>query len=361
MKPSTSLLRGWRGPLLVAVAGTLLIASSLQIRQAARARSVSEPTAAPASTAPAGEGVVCFGVVDLDEGVTSLAPVQPGRVAEVLVRENQKVRRGTELLRLDDEAPRGQLAEADAGVGLARFQLEQARKLPESRREQVARQESVLKAASTRLAAARQIRDQRQRLGQPANIAAVDSAASELEIRELEALEQAEAQKLAELRGQDLDAGIRRAEFELAAAEARRDQAKAALEGCRLRAPRDGTILRINTGAGEVLGGVRSLPVVLFAADGPRVIRATVEQEFAGRIKEGDRAIIEDETDGSTTWRGKVERIADWYSQRRTVLHDPSQLTDVRTLECVVVLEPGQSSLRLGQTVRVLMGRVPSD
>jgi hypothetical protein len=89
------------------------------------------------------------------------------------------------------------------------------------------------------------------------------------------------------------------------------------------------------------------------------VIRATVEQEFATRVKEGEPALAQDEANPAVTWRGQVGRVAGWYSQRRTVLHDPSQLSDVRTLECVIVLEPGQPPLRPGQSVRIFIGPAP--
>ena len=82
-------------------------------------------------------------------------------------------------------------------------------------------------------------------------------------------------------RPEDVEVEVRRAEYELKAAEARRDQARLALEECRLKAPRPGTVLRILVGPGDVLGGQPGQPAVLFAADGPQVIRATVEQEFA--------------------------------------------------------------------------------
>ena len=151
-----------------------------------------------------------------------------------------------------------------------------------------------------------------------------------------------------------------RAEFELKAAEARREQAQLALEECRMRAPRPGTVLRILVAPGDVLGGHPGQPAVLFAADGPQVIRATVEQEFA-EPRQGRRARHWSRTTPTppSRWRGRVGRVAGWYNQRRTVLHDPSQLSDVRTLECVIVLDPGQPRLRLGQSVRIKIGPVP--
>ena len=144
---------------------------------------------------------------------------------------------------------------------------------------------------------------------------------------------------MGDLTGQDLTVDLRRAESELKAAEARRDQARLAWEECRLKAPQPGTVLRILVGPGEVVGVQPGQAAVLFAADGPQVIRATVEQEFAPRIKEGQPALVQDEAAAASSWRGRVDRIAGWYSQRRTVLHDPSQFSDVRTLECQIVLE----------------------
>src|SRR5207302_9662744 len=59
-----------------------------------------EAVTAPAS--PQGGSVVCFGHVDVEPGVTALYPIQPGRVTEVLVREDDSVKAGTVLFRLDD-------------------------------------------------------------------------------------------------------------------------------------------------------------------------------------------------------------------------------------------------------------------
>src|SRR5262245_29148029 len=100
--------------------------------------------------------------------VTSLFPLQPGRVAEVIARENQEVAEGAALIRLEDGAARHRLAEAEAGVELCRLRLKEARKLPEQHRSRVAQQEAALEAVDSRLAAARQILVQRQRQSQPA-------------------------------------------------------------------------------------------------------------------------------------------------------------------------------------------------
>lgn len=341
---------------VVLAIGAALILAAVHFRRSAAAP-VTEP---PKSTAPArdAEGLVCYGTVDLERGVASLSAIQPGRVAEVLVAENQHVDPGAELVRLEDAEARGRLAEAEAAVGLARLQLEEAEKQPAIHRIRIEQQRAMRDAMHSRVEAARRTLEREDRLAKSSIITQADRSISQEKIREVEAMERAESRRLEELEAQDVDAAIDRARQEGTIAEARRDQARLAVDACRLRAPRPGTVLRILVAPGDVLGTRPDQPAILFAADGPQVIRATVEQEFAGRVKEGQPATIRDDADPAATWRGRVGRVAGWYGQRRTILHDPSQLTDVRTLECRIVLDPGQPTLRLGQGVRIALGPV---
>jgi HlyD family secretion protein len=338
---------------LSAVAVALVAAAVLFSRTAA-----SSPSPQAGVVGGDGEGVVCFGVVDLEHGVASLYPLQPGRVHEVMVHENQAVSQGTELLRLEDGVARSRLAEAQAAVEAAELQVRQARRLPVEQAGRVAQQQAALDAVSHRLAAARLTLAHRQKQAQSKIASDLEVGVSEEAVRELEALERGEVQRLKDLQGHDVQADVGKAEKELAAARARQEQARLALAEYTLRAPRSGTVLRLLVGPGDVLGGQPAQAAVLFAADGPQVVRAEVEQEFARRIHEGQPATVEDEADATASWPAHVERISGWYNQRRAVLHDPTQLHDVRTVEVLVVLEPGQPRLRLGQSVRVRIGSV---
>lgn len=342
-------------------AGLALTAAAWAFRHSAAAPpSTVAPPRTPAAgrmvEGDSGAGVVCFGVVDLEQGVTGLGPVQPGRVAAVRVRENQAVAAGTELLRLEDAAAQGRLAEAEAGVALARLQVRQASRGPEEHRNRRLQQQEMRAVMRSRLDSARRVFNREKSLVQSKTLAPMEVSTSEEKVHELEALERIEELRLAELDGQDPAIEIQRAEAALRAAEARRDQAKRAVDECQVRAPGPGTVLRLLVGPGDLAGGRPGEPALLFAADGPQVVRATVEQEFAARIHHGAPVLVQDEAEAAASWRGRVERIAGWYSQRRTVLHDPSQLSDVRTLECLILLEPGQPRLRLGQSVRVFLG-----
>jgi multidrug resistance efflux pump len=341
---------------IVLTVGAGLLAAALRFNRTTAAQATD--VRPPAARSEEGGGVVCFGTVDLEHGISALDPLQPGRVAEILVAEGEQVARGADLLRLEDGMARSRLAEATSGVELARLHLAEAQKQPAHHRIRIEQQRAMRDAMHSRVESARRVMEREDRLRKSAVITDSDRSISQERLREVQALERAEEHRLGELEAQDLNAQIHRAEIELQAAQARLRQGEQALEDCRLKAPAPGTVLRILVAPGDVAGGRPGEPALLFAADVPRVIRATVEQEFAGRVKEGDPASVRDEADPSASWRGRVGRVAGWYSQRRTILHDPSQMSDVRTLECLVVLDPGQPQLRLGQSVRVFIGEV---
>ena len=106
-----------------------------------------------------------------------------------------------------------------------------------------------------------------------------------------------------------------------------------------------------------MIAGEPRQPPIEFCPGGPRIIRAEVEQEFVGRVAAGQPALIKDDVQPGSTWQGKVTRVADWYAQRRPILHDPSLFTDVRTVEILIAVDPGQPPLRIGQRVRVTIGQ----
>jgi multidrug resistance efflux pump len=303
------------------------------------------------------ENVVCFGQVDLEHGVTAIYPLQPGRVIEVLVQEGQTVSEGTPLFRMEDRLARSRLKEAQAALDEAELRLEQARKAPRQQRSRIAQQQDAVEAMRHRLSAARHQYTRQQELQKKQLVDANDLAVTEDHVHELEAMLRGEEKRLDELKDQDPTDEVRRAEKEVVAMRARRDQAQIGLDDCVLKAPRKGTVLRLLTGPGDVLSGQTKQPAVQFAIEGQQVVRADVEQEFIGRVKVGLSAVIEDESNTRQAWRGKVERVANWITQRRAVMQEPFQFNDVRTIETLITLDPNQPPLRIGQRVRVRIGQ----
>jgi multidrug resistance efflux pump len=171
----------------------------------------------------------------------------------------------------------------------------------------------------------------------------------------LKATQRGEDAKLAELAAHDPALEVRAAEADVAAARAGLHEAQHALDECTLKAPVAGTVLRVLVGPGDVLDGRPGRSVIVFCAAGPRFIRAEVEHEFARYLRSGQTALLEDDVSGGPIWRGKVKQVSDWYTRRRSVMNEPMQANDVRTVECLIEPDAGAPPLRVGQRLRVVI------
>ncbi len=341
-------------PLSLSLLGGALLALGLV---GARGLPGSSRADGPPAEAPAGpgKGAVCFGHVDLEHGVTALCPLVVGRVTAAPAQENQEVKAGTVLVRLDDYQARRRVQEAEADLTAARESLAQALNLPAQHQARVAQQRAAIEAVQHRLEGGRQILARKRQLARKDLVNAREVKAAEALVQELQALERAETSKLRELELNDPAVGVRSAQASVTAKQARLDEARRRVEECALKAPVDGRVLRVLVGPGDVLGAQPNKPAVLFCPRGRRLIRAEVEQEFASRVAVGQAALIQDDASSGPTWKGRVLRISDWYTQRRSVMREPSRFNDVRTLECLITIDPGQPPLRIGQRVRVTL------
>jgi multidrug resistance efflux pump len=309
--------------------------------------------------------VVCSGRVDAEGLVTALAPVQPGQVIRVSVAEGARVAKGQEILAIDDAQYQIAVREARAAVQAAQVEVDaaavRARQFPKQldvKAKHVDALRADAEAGEKKLA---QMREQ-QRL--TSAVSKVDVEVFEANVRKLRLAAEAAQIELDELRKLDPDLEPRAARTRLDTARAALDRAEAAVRDCVLRAPADGTILRLQAAVGGTLTPTAAPlpgsapPPVMFAPAGPFVVRAELEQSSLGRVREGMRAVIKDDarTD-SPTWSGRVKRIAGWIAPRRSILLEPGELNDVRTTEVVIDLDPSQDRLWIGQRVQVRLVR----
>jgi hypothetical protein len=269
----------------------------------------------PADRDPATEAVG-FGVVDLPHGISGLRTLRAGRVQAVPVRDGQSVKAGAPLVLLDDRE--------------AKLELDQAVSLSNAAQLWYDKLRTSLSAATLG----------RRVLGlTPAGAGR-------------------EAQDMAEA---DSRTALGLAEAELDATRSRVALARLALEECRLSALSDGVVLRLHTAVGEVVGDASApRPVVDFAPEEPRIVRAQIGQEFASRLAVGQTALVRDDTQSPEGWNGTVTDVADWYAPRRPMPEEPELLSDVRTVECLIRLDPEVPHLRLGQRVRVAIHTGPA-
>jgi multidrug resistance efflux pump len=316
------------------------------------------PAAAAAPSRSAGKAS-CFGYVDVEQGVAPLYPVQPGRVVEVMTKEGAAVEAGAPLFRVDDAMAKLRLHEAKDALAAAEARLTQARTLPEQHKSKVAALQAGIEAAREEVAAARKQYDKANRFFQK-NIGGSeeDVGAAEALVRKAEAGVRAREAELAAANAVDPQIMVKLAEQDVDAKRVDVQKAELGLKECTVTAPAKGTVLRLTVSPGEVLGPSPHQAALIFCPDAPRIVRAEVEQEFADHITKGQTAAIQDDATAAGTWTGKVVRLSDWYTHRRSMLLEPLQYNDVRTLECIIELPPGQAPLRIGQRVRVMIGSV---
>lgn len=314
----------------------------------------------PAPAAPAAHSDLHYaflGYADLEQGVTPLYPLQPGRVVKVFVHDGDEVEADAPLFALDAKAAQDLIDEAEADLGDAKLQLEQARKLPEQHEQQLDAQRQAVDARKQEAAAAHAKADEARRLNQSETkaVSDADAAAAAAQAKAADAATAGEEAKLRLLDLDDPTTGVRRAENAVKAKEATLRKAQLGLRECTVWAPVKGRVERVQVGLGEALGPNPQVPALMFAADGPRIIRTEVEQEWANHVALNMTASVEDFSGNGPAWHGHVTRLSDWYTHRRSILMEPLQFNDVRTLECIVTLDPGQPPPRIGQRVRVTL------
>jgi multidrug resistance efflux pump len=327
--------------------------------QAAKPTPPASEATSTSGTARSGGKASCFGFVDVEQGIAPLYPVQLGRVTDVFVHEGARVEAGQPLFRIDDALAKIHLSEAKTAVGAAENHLAQAKSLKEQHKSKIAGQEALIEIAKQEAEAARSQFEKADELYQKASTGSKeDIRGAKALVAKAEAGIKARQAELEALKSMDPQIAIALAEHELAAKRADLDKAELGLKECTVTAPSKGIVLRLGVSVGEILGPTPRHPALMFCPDAPRIVRAEVEQEFADHVATGQAAAIIDDATSEGSWTGKVVRLSDWYTQRRSVLIEPLQYNDVRTLECIIELAPGQAPLRIGQRVRVMIGSV---
>lgn len=303
---------------------------------------------------PADLDVVCTGRVDVIGQVVGLDPSQGGRVKRVIA-EGKTVGKDDVLLELDDSAAVIRERAAKAQVDGLTADLERAKQTRDRFPEQLKTRGVVAAANAARAESAKKAIEQKlAQDGVGVKYSEIEKAAMAAQVAEIDATVKAEAATLLDVGKENPEFLVTAAQARLDAATADHDLAKKAVAECKLLAPGPGRILRVHVGEGGIIGPGGFQPAVVFAPDGPLVVRAEVDQEFLGRVKEGMVAEVQDDNRPDERGRtGRVASIAKWVARRRTMVLEPGEVNDVRTVECVVVLDGTTADLFIGQRMRV--------
>ena len=279
-----------------------------------------------------------------------VAALVPGRIAEVLVKSNDKVFAGELLVRLDDDEAAARVAAAEARVALAK-RARNDQSAPAGSAERRKTEDATADAERT-LADARSALDRIAvdcRAGR-APQADLDAARATLSRAQDHLREQRDA--LAKLRAASDTPLPTRLEGELNVARAEWTLAQAALEKTRVRAPVDGAVLQVDARTGELaVPAIEPALAVLGDVSSLRV-RAEVDEQYLGHMRVGQRILVRAAAFRDHEFDGKVASIARIVGPSRINARGPRKFNDVDVLEVVIDLsEPGP--LVVGQQVDV--------
>jgi membrane fusion protein (multidrug efflux system) len=231
----------------------------------------------------------------VDGHMVFLSPRVAGQVLEVRVVENQQVKKGDVLVRLDPVDFEARVARARADLDAARNRMAQASAAASAAVAQIAAANVKLRHAEQDLARARSLLDEGvgNRMTLDAAIAARDGAAAEQ--RAAEESERAERAALGN------EAPVRQAEAALREAEL-------ALEHTNVIAPFDGTVGKKNAEPGANVSPGQQL--VALSEDAAVWVTANFKETQIDEMNPGDSAEIRVDAYPDLRIRGRVESLS---------------------------------------------------
>lgn len=268
----------------------------------------------PGSGAPATRtAIAARGWVDVEGGLLTVRAPLDGVVAEVNVREGERVQVGQILASLNDELLRSQLSIARAEVLQSAAQIDSLRaRLPQLRSAAERMREAALEGAAP---------------GNSAAEAGVSTLVAE-----------------ADLRAAVANASVLRQ---------RQRDARRQLNAAQIHAPVSGIIVRALARAGDHVAVSLASPLFQVLPDSPQIVRAEVDEGVVDRIGVGRIATVVAEMDDGSPHTARVLRISPMLGP--AALGDsPADRIDRHAVECVLQLDG--PPLRVGQRVLVRFG-----
>jgi len=276
------------------------------------------------------------GIVEPADREVKVAGQVPGRIAQILVKEGDRVAAGAPIAELESGVQRAALAAAQGDLESAKSEL--LRTSHGLRREDVEAQVADTEAARARAALSRDALARTEKLAQggAATPDELDRARRQAEA-DARTLESQEARKHAAVSGSRSE-DVAQARAKLLGAAARRDEAQAQLEQLTIRAPIAGEILQMKFRPGEyytpggdalaIMGDMRVLRV-----------RMDVDERDIARVALGDHAFATSSAFVGRRFPGKVVEIGKRMGRKNVRTDDPTERIDTKILEVVFQLD----------------------
>lgn len=281
------------------------------------------------------EGVVHgIGYVEPVKELRRLAFQAEGAITECRVKIGEKAKSGTVMMRLDDKEELAALANAESELQLAQAELLQLR--AGINPERVNAQAALVNAAKAEADfAEKEFKRQGNMLEMPGAISQGDREKAEMLMLSKQAMAyQAEA----ELR--HLRTFVKAEDLAVAAARVKRAETLVAVASARLaktciQAPCDGEVLEILQREGDMAAAALG-PTLLFADVSQLRIRVEIDETYALRLKEGQKATITTHDNSRQTFQGKVTFVKSVMGKKTVFSHSATERKDLDMREVFV-------------------------
>lgn len=322
----------------LAVAALFAIAGSFALTRLAPTEADNQPAKSVAGALQ--WAAAASGRVEPMRGEVRLSAPVPGRVVEIAVAVNDRVRAGDLLLRLDDEEARARVAGADAEAQVRKRERDAEAnpgRLALDRRQA----EDVVAASERAVANARNELDRAMRARRLEGAVTTNESVQAERNAVTTALEKLEADRVV-LRRAQAATGVplpTRVEAGLTSSRAELTLYEVGLERTRVRAPSDGTVLQIVPRLGETAAASPEQTLIVLGDLSRMRVRAEVEERDVSKARAGQTVIIRSDAYPSREFSGRVASLAKTLAPARLSQRGTRRPNDLDTLEVLIDLD----------------------
>ncbi|MCI0491274.1 MAG: HlyD family efflux transporter periplasmic adaptor subunit [Blastocatellia bacterium] len=295
--------------------------------------------------------LACPGRVEGASEAINIGAGADGIIAEIRVREGQQVRAGDVLAVIDRQDLNAELGAARAAAESAR--QSRARLIRGSRDEERQQAEAEVNAIEATAKQAQLRYDRTERLFRQGVIAEDlrDEARKNLEVAQAGLRAAIKHKELVD--APPLPEELERARAEVHAADERVRNVTERLGKTFVRAPISGRVLKTFMKPGETFSTFTPQPILSLADTSSLRIRAEVDERDTGRIRTGQRAMIQSDALEGQKLRGRVTSIGSEMGRKKVRTGDPAEKSDRDVLEVLIDLDEASAALVVGLRVTV--------
>lgn len=307
----------------------------------------------PPSRSPYHDVIAGAGLVEPRSENIKIGTELPGVVEEVLVKVGQEVRKGDVLFRLKDRDRQAELAIRKASLQMAQAELHRSQSLP--RPEDVPVSEAAVDRAKADLGMSE---DQLKRIESLfSNKVATQEEFTQRQLgfasarAELLRVEAEDARLKAGAWKEDLlmrDAQVMKAQQDV-------EQAQVELERLAIRAPIDGTVLKVDVRPGEFVGTPPNQTLLLMGDISELHVRVDIDENDLPRFRPGLPGTGYVRGDASQPLKMEFVRVEQYAEPKRSLTGAGNERVDTRVLQVIYRIERSTLTVYVGQQIDVYL------